>query len=353
MVLTPGFPSGEQDSTCLPAQQEFVLSLRRKAPGMKIIIIAFQYPFREETYNWYGVEVIAFNGRNRSRLHRILLWRRVRKKMNALCHQYSILGVISFWYGECCLLGSRFARKHSLLHYCWILGQDARAGNPYVSWTGAPAGELVAMSDFLSDEFHSNYAIRPGNVITNGIGVETKAEPVHRDIDVLGTGSLIPLKQYHLFVESIREAKNYYPKIKSVICGKGPEKKRLQEMIAEAGLEENIHLTDEVDHDEVINLMHRSRLLLHPSLYEGFSTVCLEALASGAHVLSFCKPMRHSITHWHIVNSFEQMKDELVSILQNPLIEHKPIVPFTMDDVADKWMKLLVPQLVIKKEELV
>src|SRR5690242_11400538 len=43
VILTPGFAAGEDDDTCLPAQQEFVLALQSIRPFWKISIIALQY----------------------------------------------------------------------------------------------------------------------------------------------------------------------------------------------------------------------------------------------------------------------------------------------------------------------
>jgi len=40
--------------------------------------------------------------------------------------------LLSFWYGECALVGKKFADKYSIKHYCWMWGQDAKKENKYV-----------------------------------------------------------------------------------------------------------------------------------------------------------------------------------------------------------------------------
>ena len=45
IILTPGFPQSETDSTCLPMQQSFVRTLTENYPQLKIIILSFQYPY--------------------------------------------------------------------------------------------------------------------------------------------------------------------------------------------------------------------------------------------------------------------------------------------------------------------
>ena len=93
-------------------------------------------------------------------------------------------------------------------------------------------------------------------------------------------------------------------------------------------------------HSEILQLMCRSRVLLHPSSYEGFGMVCLEALYAGAHVISFCKPMDLSIAHWHIAVSLEEMLHLTHEILQNPGNDHRSIMPYSMSDSAGAVMKL-------------
>ena len=45
VILSPGFPKDEADTTCLPAHQVFIKSLNKNFPSLKIIILSFQYPF--------------------------------------------------------------------------------------------------------------------------------------------------------------------------------------------------------------------------------------------------------------------------------------------------------------------
>lgn len=125
-----------------------------------------------------------------------------------------------------------------------------------------------------------------------------------------------------------------------MLCGKGPEENSLKSQIIKLGLQDNITLTGELQHPELIQNMQRTRLFLHTSSYEGFSGVCLEALHAGAYVISFCKAMNHPIENWHIVNDKEEMKQKALEILQNPVREFKGVTPYTANDSARKIMQL-------------
>jgi glycosyltransferase involved in cell wall biosynthesis len=252
-----------------------------------------------------------------------------------------VLGLLSFWYTGLALLGNWFGRKYGLKHFTWILGQDARKNNRYIRFLKPRAGELVAMSDALVEEFHKNYGVRPGHLVPNGIDVSLYApDRVRRDIDLLGVGSLIPLKQYDLFLSVVSELSVRLPGMRSVICGKGPEEARLRTAIRERGLEDHVVLTGEQPHEEVLRLMQRCRVFLHPSSYEGFSGVCLEALYAGAHVISLRAAMASPVEHWHIAGKWNDMPDLAMHILGNPRTDHTPILVYSIEDSARKMMQL-------------
>lgn len=231
-------------------------------------------------------------------------------------------------------MGERFARKHQLTHFTWILGQDARKSNKFVRIIKPASGSLIAMSDFLADEFERNHFVRPQHVIPNGIDPRAfSSEQKPRNIDVLGAGSLIALKQYDLFIEIIAEAKKKFPFIKSVVVGEGPERAKLEKMTP------GVDLPGERSHPEVLQLMQQSKIFLHTSSYEGFSTVCLEALYAGAHVISFCNPVYEKIPHWYVVRNKEEMLKKLMDLLAADL-NHEPVLPFAMSETAKRVMQL-------------
>lgn len=341
IILTPGFPESEADSTCLPMQQNLVRSLKVMYPQMNIIILSFQYPYFKKKYTWFDTMVISFDGRNKGGLARLLLRRKLNATLKEINNTKKITGLLSFWYGECALVGTRFGERHNIKHYCWILGQDARKENKYAHLMSPKTDELIALSDFLQNEFETNHGTRPQYVISPGIDTKhISNSTAEKDIDLLAVGSLIPLKQYATFLEVVAGIKKQLPGIKAVLVGNGPEKERLQTLITKSGLETNVSLTGELPYPEVLQLMQRAKVFLHPSSYEGFSGVCLEALYTRAHVISFCKPMKQDIENWHIVSSKEVMKQRAISILENPDIVYKRVLFSSMEDVARKMMNL-------------
>ncbi len=341
VILTPGFPKDETDTSCLPFLQDFIRGLNEQAPKLKPVILAFDYPFLNTTYQWNGNEVISFNGWRKKNIRRYLKWMIIWRRLKKIHQNQNIVGLLSLWCGECAYLGNRFAGKYSLPHFCWIQGQDAKRENRFVSRIKPAAGELIAISDFNQKDFERNHGFRPGRVIPVGIKPPaTLTENVTKDIDILGVGSLIPLKQYNLFIEVIYNIKKYLPEVRSVLCGKGPEEKKLKILIENERSNENIELTGELSHEKILAMMRRSKVFLHPSNYEGLSVACLEALSSGCHVISFIKPMQYDIEHWHIVQSTGEMMSTALSILNNPGALYNPVLPFIARESVMRLLQL-------------
>ena len=341
VILIPGFAANEADSTCLPSQQLFVKMLKEKYPALNVVVIAFQYPFITREYDLYNCRVISLGGKGRSKFFRLLLWRKAWASLKRLNTENNVIGLLSFWCGECALIGKRFGGKFNIKHYCWIQGQDAKNENKYVSRIKPAANELIALSDFIQREFEKNHGIRPQWLITPGIDPrQFPGEVITKDIDLLAAGSLIPLKQYDVFVEIINSLRQEMPGIGVMLCGKGPEENRLKELIANYSLQKNIIMPGELVHSQLLQQMKRARIFLHTSNYEGFGVVCIEALYAGAHVISFCKPMNEAILHWHIVATKEAMTQKAIDLLNNTSIEYNPVLRYTMQESIEKIMPL-------------
>lgn len=341
VILTPGFPKDESDTTCLPFLQTFILELKKQFSQLDPVILALEYPLIRHEYLWNDTRVFSYNGWKKNRIFKFFIWRLILRKMKEINEDFEVLGILSLWCGPCAYLGNRFAKRNGVRHFCWIQGQDAKKGNTYVSLLKPAPVELIAISDFIRSEFERNYAIKPKWVIPAGVNSdEITTQVLERKIDILGVGSLIPLKQYQVFIEIVYLIKQKIEGIRAVICGKGPEDETLKKLVLRYGLRENITFSGELPHDEVVSLMKRSRIFLHTSIYEGFSIACMEALSAGNHIISFVKAMDVPIEHWHILATKEQMVEKACSILTSDESDYSPVNYFTVSESVQKIMKL-------------
>jgi glycosyltransferase involved in cell wall biosynthesis len=340
IILSPGFPKDETDTTCLPFLQQFVLELRIQFPKLNLLILAFDYPFVKYEYVWHNIRVIPFNGWKKGRIAKYFTWQMIVGRIRETVKKNEVIGILSLWCGACAYVGSRFSKKNNLRHFCWIQGQDAKKGNRFVSLINPLPTELIAISDFIQSEFQKNYSIKPNWVVPAGIGL-TELQKVNnvRHIDILGVGSLIPLKKYHVFIEIVYQIKQNFHDIHVVLCGKGPEETLLRELITQYELQDNIRLSGELPHTEVLLFMSQSKVFLHPSSYEGFSIACMEALNAGCHVLSFVQAMHYPIEHWHILETKEQMAEKAGNLLSSPDTEYGAVKTFSVGESVRKIMQ--------------
>lgn len=346
VVLSPGFAANDADSTCLPAQQSLLRCLNRLYPFLTIRIIAFQYPHHSVPYLWNGNTVLPLNGKNRGGWRRWITWLKASRVLLGLHRRENITGILSFWLGECALTGYHAARLLRVPHITWVLGQDAKAGNRYAKRLPLEKMMLAAVSDSIAERMRCVYGLKTIPVLHNAI--DDVLFPANsfadRPVHIIGVGSLIPLKQYDVFIDIIARTAASIKGLRVVLCGKGPEQARLQQLVSEKKLEHIFRFEGEKKHAEVIALLQQSRVLLHTSSYEGLSGACLEALAAGAHVISFTGENNIPVPQWHIKTDKEGMVQQLLCLLEDPSTRYEPVIPFRMEETAKQLMHLFTQQ---------
>jgi glycosyltransferase involved in cell wall biosynthesis len=341
IILSPGFPANESDSTCLPLQQSLVLAINKAFPEIEIVVLAFHYPFTKVPYQWHHNRVIPLNGRNKGGWKKKLTGLYGLRILRQLTEGRKPLGILSFWLSEAAMMGYIFNRKRGYRHLVWLLGQDAKPGNRYAHFFKQDPAQLVALSDFIRAEFNTNYGVAPGYMVPPGIDPSVYSPTdQQKDIDILCVGSLIPLKQSEVLIAVVKALLPVFPSLKAVICGDGVEKTKLLQLISMHGLNQHIELIGEKSHSDVLSIMQRTRLLLHPSNYEGFGMVCLEALYAGAHVISFCRPQQAWIRHWHYADDQEEMISLAKEILGADQLDHQPVLVYDIKHTAREFIRL-------------
>jgi glycosyltransferase involved in cell wall biosynthesis len=340
LLLTPGFPENESDSTCLPWFQCFVRQLKISCPDLKIIVVSLQYPFQKKEYQWEGIRVYALGGRNSSGIARLLLRYKVHQLLKRLSEEESIIGIVSLWYGEAARAGEKISATCQLPHFCWIAGQDAKAGNPYPSRLKIPGERLIAVSDFIQEQFWKAYGISPAHVIPFGPDQRLYQSPApDKDIDLLAAGSLIPLKQFGIFLDVVHAVQQRNPSVKAVLCGSGPEAAALKQKAEGMGLNKNLLFTGETPYPELLDYMQRAKILLHPSAYEGFGCVCTEALLGGAYVIRFTQPMKKNMQNSITVPSKEEMIYQSLELLEDYTVP-QPVNEYPVEAMTEKLIDL-------------
>jgi 1,2-diacylglycerol 3-alpha-glucosyltransferase len=290
LFLVPGFPKDEQDTTCIPALQQYVYHFAKSNPDIQIGVIAFQYPYRKRKYSWHGIEIYPCGGEGRRRFGRLVTWLiAIIYVLQARIKNRAWL-IHSFWLEECAFIGQLMSKILFIKHLASVMGQDALPKNLYLKYLNFSSMIMTAGSLNAAKTFYQSTRHQVDTVIPIGLDVDNFNSPknnLSRRIDILGVGSLIPLKNYKLFIEIIAELVKDFSKLNAAIIGEGVERDNLERMIMEKGLENNIELVGELPRPETIEYMYRSKILLHTSTYESQGYAFLEALYCGLTIVCF------------------------------------------------------------------
>lgn len=129
-------------------------------------------------------------------------------------------------------------------------------------------------------------------VLRNGVDTALFAPPPDREgtraalglsgPTLISVGHLIERKGHHLVIEALRELPEWH----ALIVGEGPERTRLEALIAANGLASRVSLLGQQPHAALPALYGAADTLVLASSREGWANVLLESMASGTPVVA-------------------------------------------------------------------
>lgn len=340
LILTPGFPKDEHDENCIPPLQIFVDEFAGECDDFKLSIIALHYPQLKGKYIWKNIDVYSCGGFNKSFPAKLLAWNTCKRFANKINAITPVSLIHSFWLGECALLGSQLSKKYDVKHINTLMGQELNQTNIYPKFINLNTLKFVALSESQAAVFNSKTKRNSDYIIPWGISREG-LNPTEREraIDILGVGSLIPVKNFELFINVIETLKIALPKINCVIIGDGTEREKLIQMISSKELKNNIKLTGSMNRTDVLNYMQRSKILLHTSNFESFGYALAEALSCGCYVVCRNRGFAKGSNKMLIA----QNNNDFVMIIQRVLNNQQnfePEIPFHLDETISAYKNL-------------
>jgi len=337
LFLVPGFPSDANDFNCVPPLQEFILKLKSSYPSARISVIAFQYPYRNTQYLWNGINIFPMEGKNQVYM-KPLVWLRAIETAKKLNKENQVEVIHSLWLGECVMIGNVLSKKFNCKHICTLMGQDVKSNNRYLRLSKNERIRIIALSQNQSDQFLQLTNRKVDEIIHWGIDGQN-FENTEREIDMLAVGSLIPLKNYSLFIRLIAELKFTYPNLKCKLVGTGPELAALKNMANEKGISENIEFTGLLNRQEIFKLMQKSKIFVHPSKFEGSGFVFAEALVNGMNIISFNVGYAQEHLKWFIAKD----EKEFIQIAKNQIstpMAYNPVNLFPLVETVERYARI-------------
>src|SRR5262249_55446220 len=110
-----------------------------------------------------------------------------------------------------------------------------------------------------------------------------------------------------------------------------------QSLVHELGLEATIRFEGLVKRERVLELMSRSRVLLHTSRFESFGFVFVEALSCGARIVSRGVGIAEPGPDWAVEESEPAMAAAIGRLLEQP--SATPSIPYPVEQtVRSYWL---------------
>jgi len=346
--ITPGFAADEHDYNCIPPMQLLAKELLRR--GVDLQIVALEYPFRSEPYRWHEATVFPCNGQNRRWLKPRTLWRAMRfcraitfRKLASFgkFRTADVSAIHSFWLGWASGVGEKVSRRRSIPHFTTLMGQDVLPENRKFLRGLLPdrAARLVALSDIQNNIFEKNTRLRAAHVIPwgmNGAEIPT-AVSAERLLDVLGVGSLIPVKNWEKWLRVIALINQTFPNLQAELIGSGPERRKLEHLAHKLGISKNVRFVGDLPRPQVLTRMRDAKVLLHTADFESFGYVLAEAAGHGCRVVT--TPVGIAPALGAVAEKDEELARLLVEGLRLP-DEGRSFVPFTMEETATAYLRL-------------
>lgn len=335
--LTPGFPADENDYNCIPPLQ--VLARELAARGVDLDVVALEYPFRPEPYRWHGIRVWPCDGRNRAGC-------KLRTLRRAFQHGHRLLSgapavLHSFWLGWAARTGERLHYRSGAPHLMTFMGQDVLPSNrKHLGYLRAnDEDRMVVLSGFHREKLAETTGLNAAHQIPWGIDSRDIPSqwPENRPLDVLGVGSLLPVKDWPKWLQTLRLVADRRPTLRAELVGEGPELKRLERLIESLDLGPNVQLSGQLPRDQVLDKMRQTRVLLHTAHFESYGFVLAEAAAQGCRVVS--TPVGIAQTFGPTADTEQTLSALVLNALQlaQPGV---PFVPFTMKDTAECYLEI-------------
>lgn len=103
------------------------------------------------------------------------------------------------------------------------------------------------------------------------------ALPAGEPARIVAAGRLAEQKNYPVLIRAMVQV----PEALLFVLGDGPDRAALENLVAELGLQDRVHLLGHRSHAEALAFMAGCDVFVQPSLYEGHSVALLEAAALG------------------------------------------------------------------------
>ena len=118
------------------------------------------------------------------------------------------------------------------------------------------------------------------------LSIKRKYSNKREDLIIGSVGRLNWAKGYDLLIESLNVIKKDYPNFQMKIAGDGPYRNKLESMIDQYSLRDNVFILGELHYNDIPKFYNSINLYTQPSISEALSITLQEAMASSLPILA-------------------------------------------------------------------
>jgi glycogen synthase len=173
-------------------------------------------------------------------------------------------------------------------HSGWVAGSISRQVHAVESWLVRDSDSLITCSTSMGDEITDLFGpdLAEVRVIRNGI--DTAGWPFAKRTKKTGPAELLFVGRLE-YEKGVQDAIAALPRIRRThpgttltVAGEGTQQDWLVEQARKHKVLKAVRFVGHVNHQELLDLLHRAHAAVLPSHYEPFGIVALEAAAAGA-----------------------------------------------------------------------
>jgi glycosyltransferase involved in cell wall biosynthesis len=152
------------------------------------------------------------------------------------------------------------------------------------------ADKIISVSKMAADSYRNRGVENNFQIIPNGIDIDARSESFLPEIlrqkligktVILSVGFFIAPKRIDQLLYAFSELKGKYKDIVLLLIGMGHQENLYKEIIKNNGMEDQVYILGQISPSEMVSYYRAADFIVHPSVSESFSMVCLEAMAAG------------------------------------------------------------------------
>ena len=317
--------SGGAEKVAIEAASRFV---RYQIP---VTIFSSHFANAKKQEKIRGVKIIRRGGLITCRLFAFLYYIRRAREFDLIIDEINTIPFFSIFYAKhkTITLIHQLAREYWFTQTIWPISLIGFWLEPFWLRLYRSRPTLALSVSTKADLVNLGFT----NVKIYQIGLDFKPQLVTKKENlILYIGRLIPAKGPQDAICAFGEIKNVLPKFRLIVAGKGKSNfiKSLKKLASNLKLENSVKFAGFVPQPTKINLLKKSKIVLIPSVREGWCLVATEANALGCIPIGYNVPgLKNSIKSGYsgllTKNNTHDLAQAATSILQNQNLRLKLI----------------------------